>query len=259
MNSLSRWIKEHALVAFFILAYGFTWALFPLVSISPLMGILGLFGPAFAALVVTGVRDGREGVRRLVARLGLFRVGPAWYLVTLGLPVLLSAIIVGLSLLLGYPGPVRFQEINVLNLLVFVLVFGEELGWRGFALPELLNNRSGVSASLILGVLWSFWHLPTFFTPGMPQAGVPLLPYTLTLIGLTTLFTWLFQNTRGSLLIATLFHGAYNTFGLVNPSLDPASRWWLYALVYLGAGLVVFLAAGPDLNRRLAIRRKKFA
>jgi hypothetical protein len=76
-------------------------------------------------------------------------------------------------------------------------------------------------------------------------------------VGLSVLFTWLYVHSRGSLLIATLFHGAFNTFGLVNPALDPLPRWWIIALVYAVAALIVYAATGKNLSRQPVVELEK--
>src|SRR3712207_6537622 len=90
---------------------------------------------------------------------------------------------------------------------------GEELGWRGYALPRLLARRSALAASLILGLLWGLWHLPTFYVLGAPQHGLPISAFLLLTMAYSVLFTWIYLHTRGSVLIATLFHSAINLPG----------------------------------------------
>jgi membrane protease YdiL (CAAX protease family) len=153
--------------------------------------------------------------------------------------VLLSGVIAYLGVLLGAPNQIQFSSLSPLAVVVFVLVVGEEVGWRGFALPRLLERQSALQASLVLGLLWGLWHLPTFFIPGTPQAGIPIPAHLVYVIALSVLFTWMYLHTRGSLLLATLFHGAVNTLGFINPAVDPSLRWWLIAGVYAAAALVV--------------------
>jgi membrane protease YdiL (CAAX protease family) len=130
-----------------------------------------------------------------------------------------------------------------------VLVVGEELGWRGYALPRLLASRSALSASLILGVLWGAWHLPTFLAPGTPQYGLPFSAYVLLTTAYSVLFTWIYLHTRGSVLIATLFHGAINLFqGLFLGGIDGARAWWLLVVAYGVAALVAVAITGPKLS-----------
>jgi membrane protease YdiL (CAAX protease family) len=160
------WVRRHPLIAFFVLAYLLTWWIYPLLRFSPLLGIFGLFGPALAAIIMAAVTGRKSGVKQLLSRVVLWRVGVRWYLIALGLPTVLSIATAGLSYLLGASDFIQVGALTVLELVLFVLVVGEELGWRGYALPRLLEKRSAVTASLILGVLWGLWHLPTFLVPG---------------------------------------------------------------------------------------------
>jgi membrane protease YdiL (CAAX protease family) len=201
-------VRRHPLIAFFVLAYVLTWWIYPLLKFSPLLGLFGLFGPALAAIIMATVTGGKAGVKALLSRVVLWRVGLPWYVIALGLPTVLSAATAGLSYLLGASKSIQVGALTVLELVLFVLVVGEELGWRGYALPLLLEKRSAVTASLILGVLWGLWHLPTFVVPGTPQYGLPLAAFVLLTIEYSILMTWVFLHTLGSVLIATLFHGA---------------------------------------------------
>jgi membrane protease YdiL (CAAX protease family) len=252
MDGIKSFVKHRPVVTYFVLAYALTWVLAPLLTISLLLGVVGLLMPAVAAIVVTAMTEGRPGVKTLLRRLTIWRVGLRWYVVALGLPVLFSLGVAASGSLLGAPGSIEFSPISPLTMIVFVLVVGEEIGWRGYALPKLLENHSAVTASVMLGVLWGAWHLPTFFIAGSPQAGIPFVAFLLFTTGASVLFTWLYQHTQGSLLIATLFHGAINSFGFVNNALDPSSRWWLTGTVYIAAALIVSVIAGMSLRRRPA-------
>jgi membrane protease YdiL (CAAX protease family) len=169
--------------------------------------------------------------------------GARWYAIALGLPVVLAGAAAGAHLLLGGPAVLRVGTLSLLEPVLFVLIIGEELGWRGYALPRLLARRSALAASLILGLLWGLWHLPTFYVPGAPQHGLPISAFLLLTMAYSVLFTWIYLHTRGSVLIATLFHGAINlSQGLLLGGLDPACTYWLLAAVYGLAALV--LAAG---------------
>ena len=243
MKTLTDFVKRHPLIAFFVLAYALTWPLIPLVSVSPLWGFPAVFGPATAAIVVAAVADGRAGLKDLLGRVVRWRVGARWYAVALGLPVILALAAAGLHLALGARSSIEFGGLSVLNFVVFVLIVGEELGWRGYALPRLLARRSALAASLILGVLWGLWHLSTFFVPGAPQHGLPITAFLLLTVAYSVLFTWIYLHTGGSVLLATLFHGAINlSQGLLLGGLDPARTYWLLAAVYGLAALV--LASG---------------
>ena len=210
MSRLSSVVKQYPLIMFFVLAYALTWPLIPLVSVSPLWGFPALFGPALAAIIVAAVADGKPGLRDLLGRLVRWRVGARWYAVALGLPTVLALTAAGLHVLLGGPTSVEFGGLSVLNLILFVLIVGEELGWRGYALPKLLVRRSALTASLILGTLWGAWHLPTFFVPGAPQYGLPFSAFVLLTMAYSVLIGWVYVHSRGSVLVATLMHGAIN-------------------------------------------------
>ena len=237
-------VERHPLISFFVLAYGLTWPVIPLVSVSPLLGLPALFGPAIAAIILAVVTQGKTGLKDLLGRLMRWRVGARWYAIALGLPAVLASTTAGVHLLLGGTAAIRFGGLSVLNFVVFVLVVGEELGWRGYALPRLLVGRSALAASLILGVLWAAWHLPTFFVPGAPQYGLPFLAFLLFTVAYSVLFGWVYVHTRGSVLIATLFHGAINlSQGLFLGGIEGANRYWLLCIVYGVAALVVAVFA----------------
>ena len=254
MTRISFIIKRYPLASYFVLAYAFAWSLALLVSVSMLFGLLALFGPTAAAIIVTASADGRAGVRALLGRLAIWRVGLRWYVVALGLPALLSLGVVGLSLALGAPAAVQFNELSPLAVILFMLVIGEEIGWRGYALPRLQARYGALSASLILGSLWAGWHLSNLFIPGLEFYGYGFAAFALYVVAMTVLFTWLANQTRGSVLLAWLFHGAINTLIFVNSAVDIVQRWWLSAVVYGAAALIVLLVAGPSLVGRRAVR-----
>jgi membrane protease YdiL (CAAX protease family) len=221
------------------------------VSVSPLWGFPALFGPAFAALVVAAVTDGRPGLRDLLGRLVRWRVGARWYAVALGLPMVLALSAAGLNLILGAQTSLNFGGLSFLNFVVFVLIVGEELGWRGYALPRLLAKRSALAASLILGALWGAWHLPTFFVPGTPQHGLPFSVFVLLTMAYSVVIGWVYVQARGSVLIASLLHGAINfSQGFFLGGVHPAKEYWLLAAVYSSAALAVALVFGTNLSRK---------
>lgn len=243
-------VKRQPLTTYFVLAYAFTWALLPLLLVNLALGVFGLLMPAVAAIVVAGINEGKAGVKQLLRPLFIWRVHPVWYGVALGLPILLSVVALALSGLLGWPLQMETAAFTPLLITVFVLVVGEEIGWRGFALLRLLQRYSPVTASLVLGVLWAGWHVPMFVMPGTPMMAIPFAAYLPWVVGLTFLFTWLYQQTQGSLLLATLLHGAVNSLGVTNGALSTAEWRWLLAAIYCGAALVVVVATGGMLRHR---------
>jgi membrane protease YdiL (CAAX protease family) len=243
-------VKRHPLVAFFALSYASTWPVIPLVAVSPLLGLPALFGPALAAIIVSAVTDGKSGLRGLLGRLARWRVGGRWYAVAMGLPMVLALAAAGLHLLLGAQTSIDFGGLSILNFVVFALIVGEELGWRGYALPRLLAERSALVASLIVGALWGAWHLPAFFVPGAPQYGLPFSVFLFLTMAYSVVIGWVFVHARGSVLIASLMHGAINlSQGFFLGGVDPARTYWLLAGVYGVAALVLAVAVGPSLSR----------
>lgn len=172
-----------------------------------------------------------------------------WYAIALGLPMILALTRAGGHLLLGGSAAIQFGGLSVLNFVVFVV--GEELGWRGYALPRLLAMKSVLAASLSLDVLWGAWHLPTFFVPGAPQYGLPFSAFVILTVAYSILFTWIYIHTRGSVLISTLLHGTINfSQGFFLGGMDPAREYWLLAAVYGVAALALTLLFGPNLTRK---------
>ena len=241
MSVVRKYAKAFPLTTFFALAYLLTWALLPFSRTSIAFSLLALCGPAAAAIVTAALCGGTER-SELWDRVTRWRVHGYWYLLALLLPLPISALRSGLEYLLGAPGPLQLQPISTLSMIVFVLVAGEEIGWRGFAMPRLTERVGWVHASLVIGVSWAFWHLPLFFMAGMPQYGTPFLPYIGYTIALSVILGALTLSTSGSVIIATLFHGAVNTFGIVNVATTPELRGWSNAVSYgVAASIVAWL------------------
>ena len=226
---MSAFIRQHPLLVFYGLACAITWPCAALIGVSYLFPFLGLFGPALAAVAVLAVTDGAAGVRALFRRFPR-PFGLHWALVAVALPPLLLVAVWALLRLAGLSIPFRLGPITSLQILLAVLVVGEEIGWRGYLLPRLLARRTPLASGVIVGVAWAFWHLPNFLLPDFPHHGLPFAAFALIVTASSILFTWLFLRTSGSLLAALLFHASMNLFWLTG--VDPAREHWLRALVY---------------------------
>lgn len=230
-------IKRNPLVSYFVLAYALAWVLIPLtVSVSLGLGFLALFGPTFAALIVAGVTEGKKGVRQLLAKVVQWNVGWVRHVVAIGLPFVLAVLVWWLA---GMPS--RPVQPLVLTLVLAALVIGEEIGWRGFALPRLQERFSPLVSSLILGVLWAAWHLPNAFIPGLSHYFYAFPQFLLYVVAMTILFTWLANNTRGSVLLAWIFHAAINASGAFFAIGDTVRQWTLSGIVYGVVALIVVM------------------
>jgi membrane protease YdiL (CAAX protease family) len=119
------------------------------------------------------------------------------------------------------PFAVRAGVWGAVSLLVVLCLtdgLGEETGWRGYGLPRLLERTGPVRASLLLGVVWAVWHLPLYWTPGVPLYQSPILLLFVDLPITALLYTWVFLHTGGSALLAILLHSAANLFAVPLPS-----------------------------------------
>jgi membrane protease YdiL (CAAX protease family) len=134
----------------------------------------------------------------------------------------------------------------------FLFLWGEEIGWRGYALPKLQEKYHPLVASVILGVLWGFWHLPSFFTAGSIHEGMSLPFFVLATVGYSILYTWVYNGTGGSLLLTCLLHAANNTtvsFTMV--FFKPIVGEPVFSLAVLALfDLLVIAVAGPRLAYR---------
>lgn len=225
-------LRQHPLVFYFLLAYGFTWvyALVFLVLLHIPLPLLVL-GPPLAGFIMTALTEGIPGLRRLLLRIVLWRVGIQWYL--FALLGILGFCLLGTIIL---PGALAFYHAPsldyVLNIpLTFVLAFllgpiFEEVGWRGFALPRMQRLQGPLVSSLLLGILWAFWHLPFFLLPDFAHqnGGLTLASFSvfaLSAIAITIIMTWVFNHTQGSLLIVMLLHTSVNVSLEVTSGLFP--------------------------------------
>ena len=249
-GSLRQWMFQHPLFSFFFMAYAFSWIVtIPAVLAewgflpAPLFQIFFLLkafaGPFVAAFIMVNIMEGKEGMVRFRRRFIQVRAGWQWYLfILLGIPALfLVGIIVqpgALSSFNGFPNnsPVYFLVYYLVNFLIIFFFGGplaEEPGWRGFALPRMQLRYGPLSAALLLGVVWAFWHLPDFLTSaqgGGPGTGwgtffTNLPIFVVMVVAISIVMTWVFNHTRGSLFIMLLLHASINTSGIL-PELFPA-------------------------------------
>lgn len=251
-----RWLQSYPVATFFLLTFIFSWgiwgvarALFPGASsgLRTAVHTVGLCGPTVAALVISAFLYGRQGVADLLKQITRWRVGVAWYLFALFSALAVGSVAIGTHALFGVATPpLNFHIVPALVPLPAGLP--EEYGWRGFALPHLLKKRNALVASLIIALFWVLWHIP--ISPALKH--VPFLGlFLLEVIPLTILFSWLYINSRGSILLVVLYHLAYNT--VVNVLNIPASMslWAVYiGLNWLFAAIVIIRCGASRLMWR---------
>lgn len=216
------------LAGFALCAFALSWACWlPLVLLGPqgaaasplkYLHLLGSLGPALSGLLWAYVSAGPNGLRQLLARIAKWRVAPLWHVLAWGSPFLLLLVaqlvagMMGAQIVLGTLG--RSAEYPALSMPVYWLAilvfygFGEEIGWRGFALPLLQSRLSPLLATLVVTAVWAVWHWPLFvFSPGMSSLGLGgLFGWLFSLVTGAFILTFLFNGARGSVLIVAAFH-----------------------------------------------------
>lgn len=236
--------ERHPLSAYFLLAFALFWGLLPLATIAPTLPLLlGVFTPTIAALLVSSLSGGKHEVKRLLCQMLIWRVGIGWGVTAWGVPLLCGLLTLLAATLFGVTVSPQFSLLPI-GVLFFLLAIGEEIGWRGYALPKLLNEHglSPLQAGLLLGVIHAAFHLPLWFAPGMTPPIYNIGSFFASSLCFGVLWTWLYRNTHGSILIAAMFHGAVNLFGNMFYLGIPAVLLnWLMPAGYALAALIVLI------------------
>jgi membrane protease YdiL (CAAX protease family) len=253
-------------LVFFSLTYVASWSCFAVAAVlaggkassSPGLAVLagplfllGTFAPAFVALALTARAGGRASVLALLRQMLNWRVGWRWYAFAAGY---MAAIKIAVALVYrivtgGWPafGHEPFYIILAAMILSTPVQAGEEIGWRGYALPRLAERLGLARASLLLGVIWACWHLPFFFIPGADKSGQSFPVYLLQVTALSVAAACLYWRTHTSLLLVMLLHSATNqSTGIVPSTVSKAVSpiafstslvaWLTVALLWVAAG-----------------------
>jgi membrane protease YdiL (CAAX protease family) len=268
-TGLSQLVRRHPLAAFLVLTYGLTWALWIPLDIfrdavaGPYTSLALLIGsniPSAVAIVLTLVGFGWGATRKLLGRLLIWRFGWRWYLVLLAPTALAVGTITLVAVTRG--GPAAALAVPLLSAIIAmaIMIFpgsaaGEEIGWRGYALPRLQARRTALTASLVVGSLHGLWHLPLWLR-GQHEHPLSVYPaFLIQAVALSVIYTWLYNSSKGSLLLVVLFHMATNApltlvllpLGIENWVLP----FWLMAGFTAAAALVVVAVFGPRNLSRL--------
>jgi membrane protease YdiL (CAAX protease family) len=276
-TGLKSFVEKHQVSTLILLVYGLTWPFMilevlasrDLLPFDPpvVFTILQAFMPGLAAVIVAGLVTGGPGIRALLGKYLIAGVGLNWYAFAVFAMAGISIVAILLADLVGglvaipllspdmppVSGPLSVF-LNILILFVFSILFNtEELAWRGFALPRLQAKHNALISSLVLSIPWLFFHLPLFFKVGSSQSESSFVSYAVGLAGLSVLFTWLCNNTRGSVLLACILHASMNTWTQVFSINSEASNqllgWMLTVLLVIVAVIVVSVSGAKNLSR----------
>ena len=207
-------LSKYSLPIFFILSFALMIlgvALTLILSLDVFYLTIAIWSPTIAALIMTGLSGGTPAVKKLLSGFTIWRVSYKWYLAALFLiigPLIFALVYIMLGFEYVGIDPSFTASAAVVALLstLYLGPIAEEAGWRGFALPKLQKRFSALTSSIILGVIWACWHLPLYLI----EPRMPFYIYLPLVTVLTILFTWLYNNTRGSLIIAVLAHFSFN-------------------------------------------------
>ncbi|MFP4224746.1 MAG: CPBP family intramembrane glutamic endopeptidase [Phycisphaeraceae bacterium] len=224
--------------------------------------ILGVWAPTLTSIGLSWHLGGWDQLKRLLRRLLRWRAGWIWWLLAIFGPLVVQI----LAMVMVKPFETvdlgRWGPDSVTAFFVFLGAgmadgpLGEELGWRGFALPRMIRHMSGRVAAVVLGVIWAAWHLPAFFVPGVERIALPpgfgYEPFFLLLVSACVLISWVYLGGRQVLPLAIVMHFTMN-FALLTVGRDPQPTliWAMTAAAGLSAVLVLIFT--PDLGRQRAL------
>jgi membrane protease YdiL (CAAX protease family) len=238
-------------------------------SVAGPLSAIAICTPAVVALVLHVAYGGIGGLRGALGTVTSWRFEGRWWVVT----VLLGPVLVGVPyatyLLLGgthQPSPMLaiteqpggIIVLAVMAVVTILLALGEELGWRGYLLPLLQTRFDAAVASLVLGGCWFVWHLPLWVVNGANN-GFPLALWGVSIVATAFIYTWLFNNTGGSVLAVTVFHGLLNVSnGLIalQPGVtgEPLSAYVIFGTNVLFALIIVLVYGAKTFTRRSVSR-----
>ena len=240
---------------FFLLAFALTWGVGGIAlliglwmpesrSLAPSSPLyyLAAYSVSLTGIALTARYDGREGLRRLGRRLLPWRSPLRWYLVVAAGYAAITAIALGTAALVrpttaALPPWSAFPTALVIAIVKDPGAMGEEFGWRGFALPRLLERSPPLNTSVRLGLIHAAWHIPLFFIPGMPQTQVSFPLFTLGVVSIAIFDTALYLRTGANLLLAIFVHFLANVCG--GFALDAHALNAFFAAEGIAAALVV--------------------
>jgi uncharacterized protein len=258
--------RPTSLARYFVLSYAISWACWAPLWL-PAFGIhgipvlriqheLGAYGPSLAALICVSIEGGADGRRALLSRLAVSRESVWWLVAAVAAPyLLLGSSIVGAALASGratsFAGFGTSSTAPAMHAVAFLLYnfatfgIGEEIGWRGFALPRMQSQRSALASTMLLTLGWAGWHAPLFlYRSGFTDMGpAGSAGWLFSLLTGSVLLTWFFNSSRGSVLVVALFHAAVDVAFGATPAVGQVAV--IEGVVITFAGVLIVAFAGP--------------
>lgn len=267
--------SNKSLISFFVWAFVFSWAFWGIAVLSSLgiftlpfpnmaLVIIGAHGPLVASMALTYQSGGWTAVKSFLRSGFNLRLGLIWWLVILSLPFLLAALAVQINAARsGFQSDMTLLSQPLLILPTFLMLFflggsfQEEFGWRGFALPRLLEKWNPLTATLILGAIWGLWHLPLFHIADTSQVYMRFDVFVMLAVAFSIFFTWFHVKTNKNLFAALLFHAAINTSISLFPPIEQRVGGNQMAFLYLMIIYVIFAFGLILANRSIWLARRK--
>ena len=271
---MRKWLtgamRRHSVVAYFVIAYLISWAIWiPMAALGARVyqgaawptHTPGLVGPIAAAFVMWAVVGGRPAIKDLQRRMVRWRVAPRWYLVAVSPLAFFAIAAVAMAASgQGWPDLAELGSFSglptvaapVMWLLLLVAAYMEETGWRGFAVPQLLKSRSLLTTALIVGILWASWHLPSMLViENYRELGAGFLPgFVIGIVAGSVFLAWLYRASGGSILIVSVWHATFNLF-----SGTAAAHGLVAAVVSTGVMLCAVVVVGLEVRAWMRSRR----
>ena len=247
---------------FFILSFVISWLLWlpPLLrsnnlaqlpQFTEIFGMFAPFGPFIAAFWLTRNHSGRDGMKELWKRGWSFDFNKKWLFPAIFLMPVIGLISIAILKLMkrsiDWEAGISFGAAIPIFIFIYLLnALPEEYGWRGYALQPMQNRFNALTASLILGAIWGLWHLPLHFIEGTVQSNIPVYQFILQQMVLAIFYTWLFNNTKGSVFISILFHAIANIVGAAIPYWTTNEGRWIGFFVQVVFAIVIIMIWGAQ-------------
>lgn len=271
--------EDRNLVLYFVIAFAWTWLswlpliLFSVPTNEPLgssLSTISVFGPLASAFILTYFNQGKDGIRRLLKRGVGRRFGKKWLIPIFllfpainGSAVLVATLTEGITIDMSWASNLLSVILGVLFFFIFFCVFaaGEEFGWRGYALDRLQERFNAIISTIVLGIIWWAWHIPALglLSSIFGMQTINVWVYLVTILEYAVLFTWIYNNTNGSILAVILFHAtlnlaAYAIIPIANQVPAYSISYYYPLIVLLTIVIAVTIVYGPE---RLVRQTKK--